>query len=96
MTANYIEYNKLYAQQFCGRGLTNERITEGLEVIRKYLQDGGANFLCERFNLRVRTWERNGIVEKRRFIYADTGRELDMYEVKSIGMFLRGGPCYGK
>jgi hypothetical protein len=94
--ANYFEYNKLYAQELCGRALTNERISAATEVLRKYLADGGGSFLSERFDIGVRTWERDGKVQKCRFVYMNSGKELSMNEIKNIGMFLRGGPCYGQ
>ncbi len=50
------------------------------EVLRKYLEDGGG-FLSKRFDIGVRTWERDGKVQKRRFVYMNSGKELSMNEI---------------
>ena len=103
-TCNYIEYQRMTNSLFFGVALTDKHMNEATEHIRLYFINGGALEIVNALGIGIKVVERPRLnqpseVIEQRFIYLsgeNAGRELTVNEICSIGMFLRGGPYYGK
>lgn len=103
-TCNYIEYQRMTNSLFFGVALTDKHMNEATEHIRRYFINGGALEIVNALGIGIRVTGKCGVnrpseIIERRFIYLsgeNAGRELTVNEICSIGMFLRGGPYYGK
>ena len=104
MTCNYIEYQRMTNSLFFGVALTEDHLNSAVNRIQSYLMDGGAIDTVNYLGIGVQTISkpkapRVYTVVRRRFVYIggeNAGRELTVNEICAIGMFLRGGPYYGK
>lgn len=103
-TCNYIEYQRMTNSLFFGVALTDKHMNEATEHIRRYFINGGALEIVNALGIGIKVTEKRGFnqppeIIEQRFIYLsgeNAGRELTVNEICSIGMFLRGGPYYGK
>ena len=103
-TCNYIEYQRMTNSLFFGVALTDKHMNEATEHIRRYFINGGALEIVNALGIGIRVTGKCGVnrpseIIERRFIYLsgeNAGLELTVNEICSIGMFLRGGPYYGK
>ena len=103
-TCNYIEYQRMTNSLFFGVALTDKHMNEAVEHIRRYFINGDALEIVNALGIGIKVTEKRGFnqppeIIEQRFIYLsgeNAGRELTVNEICSIGMFLRGGPYYGK
>ena len=104
MTCNYIEYKNMTYRLLFGVALTNKCMNEAVEHIRRYFINGGALETVNALGIGIKVTEKRRFnqppeIIEQRFIYIsgeNAGRELTVNEICAIGMFLRGGPYYGK
>lgn len=106
MKCNYVEYMDLTEKLFYGVPLTDNQLNNAAEKIRQYIVNGGAGEVVKSLGIGFRIVEKQfqafpelNEVVKKRFVFIDgerKGEELTINEMRSIGMFLRGGAFYGK
>ena len=103
-TCNYIEYQRMTNSLFFGVALTDKHMNETVEHIRRYFINGGALEIVNALGIGIKVTEKRWFnqppeIIEQRFIYIsgeNARRELTVNEICAIGMFLRGGPYYGK
>ena len=104
MTCNYFEYRDMMDELFCGVALTNYHLNNATEHIRQYLVNGGAGDIVSALGIGIRVVTKEAVllpveVISRRFVWLSGERkdeELDIDEIRGIGLFLKHGAFYGK
>ena len=106
MKCNYVEYMDLTEKLFYGVPFTDNQLNNATEKIRQYLVNGGAGEVVRSLGIGFRIVEKQfqafpelNEVVKKRFVFVDgerKGEELNINEIRSIGMFLKCGAFYGK
>ena len=104
MSCNYFEYRDMMDNLFYGEALTDNHLNNTTEQIRQYLVNNGAGEILVALGIGIRVVTKEALlfpkeVIRRRFVWLSGNRkgcELDINEIKNIGMFLKHGAFYGK
>lgn len=102
MTANYIDYSNIFNSLYTGIALTDQIMTDNAEIVRRYLVDNGAGAIVQRLGVGMRVFEREALLLKKEIVKRELvfiggpseGRALTIDEIRSIGLFLPGGPFF--
>lgn len=102
MSANYATYSELFNSLYTGTALTDLRMSDNVEIVRRYLVDNGAGTIAQHLGIGIRVFEREALLLeketiKREFVFISgpgKGRALTVDEIRSIGLFLPGGPFF--
>lgn len=104
MSCDYFTYRDITEKLFYGVALTESHMNNATEIIRQYLVDGGAGKLVNTLGIGIKVTTKKCVllpleVIRRRFVWIKgerKGEELDINEIKNIGMFLKHGALYGR
>ena len=103
MKANYFKYQEMTDELFYGVPLTDAHMNMASKKLWDYLLENGAQSVLKCLEIGFQVTKRESAlfpemneIIKQRMVYtsgAHKGRELNITEMKNIGMFLKDGPC---
>lgn len=104
MTCNYFEYRDMTEKMFYGVVLSDHYLNAVTEQIRQYLINGGAGNVVKQLRIGIQVTTKESVllpseIIRRRFVWLDGERkweELNIDEIRGIGMFLKCGSFYRK
>ena len=102
MTCNYFEYKEITDKLFYGVALTDGHMDSATEKIRQYIINGSAGYIMEQLGVGLKVVTRKDFLGeekmiRKRFIFLKgerKGEELNIDEIRAIGMFLKYGAFY--
>lgn len=59
MPANYATYSDLFNSLYTGTALTDLRMSDNVEIVRRYLVDNGAGTIAQHLGIGIRVFERD-------------------------------------
>lgn len=103
MKANYFKYQEMTEELFYGVPVTDAQLNTASKILWDYLLENGAQSVLKCLEIGFQVIKRESAlfpemneIIKQRMVYisgAHKGRELNITEMKNIGMFLKDGPC---